>query len=69
MLGQLTDAATDALLETKPATVFIVWHREKGTRWVELGRAATCQGSLAFVTGKGKFWIEERRAEGAKDHE
>ncbi|MBA4187759.1 MAG: hypothetical protein C0467_07045 [Planctomycetaceae bacterium] len=69
MQATLTEAGATALFENPPTTMFIVHGRQKGTRWIELGRAKTRQGALAFITGKGKFWVEERRAEGAKDRE
>ncbi len=43
---------------------FAVMYRPgRSGKWRELGRAATVLGALAFVEGKGAFWIHALTAE------
>lgn len=47
-------------------TTYAVLHRPgRSGKWVELGRAPTLLKALAFVEGKGGFWLHEIREEAA----
>ncbi len=49
-----------------PPTRYAVLHRPgRSGKWVELGRAATLLKALAFVEGRGGFWLHEIREEAA----